>query len=140
MSLHVGIKAGQQDFDIFVDRITSAYGKRDASNLIENTARAGKKIFVNEKTKDWLSRTGVQFPALAANPVYNEYTKIRVKTLDPNAILNDQNNRSNENKEQAISITTAKKPCDISPKDDIAQGRNATSQSEGVNTLKNRAR
>lgn len=81
MSLHVGIKAGQENFSLFIDRITSAYGKESASNLIANTARAGMKIFVNEKTQDWLLRTGVQFPEPATSPVYNEYTRKRVENL-----------------------------------------------------------
>lgn len=121
MSLHVGIQAGQKDFELFVDRITSAYGKRSASNLIANTARAGKKIFVNEKTKDWLSRTGVQFPALAANPVYNEYTKNRTETLDPSAILAARND----------STLSPKSKHSYSPKDDLREAREALRRNRG---------
>lgn len=101
MSLHLGIEVGQKSYELFVDRITSVYGKHSASNLIANTARAGKKIYVNEKTQDWLLRTGVQFPALATNPVYNEYTKQRSLTLDPSSFEVDQTR--NQNTELAVS-------------------------------------
>lgn len=121
MSLHCGISAGQKDFEIFVDRITSAYGKRSASNLIENTARAGKKIFVNEKTQDWLFRTGVQFPALEANPVYNEYTKNRTETLDPSAILAARDD----------STFSPKTKHSYSPKDDLREAREALRRNRG---------
>ena len=81
MSLHARIEQGQKELEIFVDRITSVYGKRDASNLIRNTAKLGKAIYINEKTRDWLLRTGVQFPEPSTNPVYNEYTKNRTESL-----------------------------------------------------------
>lgn len=121
MSLHLGIETGQKSYELFVDRITSVYGKNSASNLIANTACAGKKLFVNEKTKDWLLRTGVQFPALAANPVYNEYTKNRTETLDPSAILAARND----------STFSPKPKHSYSPKDDLREAREALRRNRG---------
>lgn len=121
MSLHARIEQGQKELEIFVDRISSVYGKRDASNLIKNTAKLGKAIYVNEKTKDWLLRTGVQFPEPSTNPVYNEYTKNRTETLDPSAILAARND----------STFSPKSKHSYSPKDDLREAREALRRNRG---------
>ena len=50
-----------------IDEIASVYGKEHLAFLIENTEAAGKKIFVNERTGDWVSRTGLPLPERTFN-------------------------------------------------------------------------
>ena len=82
IALHLGRPKGQKNFELLVDEVSSVYGKENASFFIGNSARAGAKLYVNEKTKDWLSRAGVQFPELATSPVYNEYTLERIESQE----------------------------------------------------------
>ena len=66
VALHVEKSRGQRTHEIVVDEVASVYGKENLSYFLENTAKAGRSIYVNEKTKSWLVRTGVPFPALGA--------------------------------------------------------------------------
>ena len=80
IALHVARERGQRAYEIVVDEIASVYGKENLDYLIENTARAGKNIYVNENTKSWFVRTGVPFPALETSSVINEYTLERIES------------------------------------------------------------
>lgn len=82
IALHIEKERGQRAHEIFVDEITSAYGKNNLSFFLKNTASAGLNIYVNEKTRSWLVRTGVQFPALEASSIINEYTLERIETQE----------------------------------------------------------
>ena len=50
-----------------VNDIGSIYGKNNLAYLVENTINAGKEIYVNSRTGDWILRTGVPFPEQIAN-------------------------------------------------------------------------
>lgn len=52
---------------VMVNEIASMYGKRNLSYLVENTLAAGRKVYVNERTSDWLQHAGVPFPERTAN-------------------------------------------------------------------------
>lgn len=82
IALHLGRPKGQKNFELLVDEVSSVYGKENASFFIGNSARAGAKLYVNEKTKGWSSRAGVQFPELATSLVYNEYTLERIESQE----------------------------------------------------------
>lgn len=45
-----------------LDEISSVYGKRNLARLIEMTDRAGLKFYANERTGEWIRRTGLQLP------------------------------------------------------------------------------
>lgn len=91
IALHIEKERGQRAHEIFVDEITSVYGKNNLSFFLKNTASAGLNIYVNERTRSWLVRTGVQFPALEVSSIINEYTLERI-----------------ESQEQFDSVTTSK--------------------------------
>lgn len=57
-----------------VNEIASIYGKRDLEYLIENTDALGKAVFLNERTGDWIRRTGLPLPERIANRLHNDYT------------------------------------------------------------------
>lgn len=80
VALHLDRPKGQRGFEVLVDEVSSVYGKENAAFFISNSARAGAKLYVNEKTRGWSSRAGVRFPELAASLVYNEYTSERIET------------------------------------------------------------
>ena len=48
--------------NLVINEISSVYGKRNLSFLIENTYLAGLNIYTNERTGEWLQRTGLQLP------------------------------------------------------------------------------
>lgn len=82
IALHIEKERGQRAHEIFVDEITSVYGKNNLSFFLKNTANAGLRIFVNERTRSWLVRTGVQFPTLEASSIINEYTLERIESQE----------------------------------------------------------
>ncbi len=55
-----------------LNEIASIYGKKNLAYLIENTFAAGKKIFVNERTGNWLQLAGLPLPELVTNYLSNE--------------------------------------------------------------------
>ena len=82
IALHIEKERGQRAHEILVDEITSVYGKDNLSFFLKNTANAGLRIFVNERTRSWLVRTGVQFPTLEASSIINEYTLERIESQE----------------------------------------------------------
>lgn len=60
IALQLDKELGQKDFVIDVNEIASVYGKKNLQFFIENTYRAGLEIYPNERTADWLLRTGLQ--------------------------------------------------------------------------------
>lgn len=82
MPVHIQKEMGDVGHRVRVDDIASVYGKRNLQYLIANTASAEKTLYVNERTKGWASRAGLQLPPLAPNHFINEYTRGRVTDLD----------------------------------------------------------
>lgn len=54
-----------------VNEVASLYGKEQLAYMLENTVAAGKRVYVNEKTGDWVSRAGVPFPERTFNHLQN---------------------------------------------------------------------
>lgn len=55
-----------------LNEIASIYGKKNLAYLIENTFAAGKNVYVNERTGNWLQLAGLPLPELVANYLSNE--------------------------------------------------------------------
>lgn len=80
--LHLEKAVGDVGREITVNDVASVYGKRNVEYLINNTAKLGKELWVNERTKGWTSRAGLQLPPLASSQFMSEYTLLRVESLD----------------------------------------------------------
>ena len=78
--IHVAKSVNVIGHELIVDDVASIYGKRNLEYMIRNTAALGLRLWVNEKTKDWTSRTGLQLPPLASSLYVNEYTLSRIMT------------------------------------------------------------
>lgn len=59
---------------IILNEIASVYGKRNLAYLVENTDALDKQVFLNERTGDWIRRTGLPLPERIANRLQVEYT------------------------------------------------------------------
>ena len=73
VAMHLGVERQRVE----IDEIASVYGKRNLAYLIENTASLGKGIYANERTGDWILRTGLQLPEQIANRLRHQYTPAR---------------------------------------------------------------
>lgn len=82
VALHIEKSRGAYMHEIVIDEVASVYGKENIGFFLENTANAGRAIYVNERTQSWLLLTGVPFPPLATSPVYNEYTLERIESQE----------------------------------------------------------
>ena len=82
VALHIEKSRGAFMHEIVIDEVASVYGKENIGFFLENTANAGRAIYVNEKTRSWLLLTGVPFPPLATSSVYNEYTLERIESQE----------------------------------------------------------
>ena len=69
VALHLNTEVGQKNFEITLDEIATVYGKENVDYFVENVFNLNKTIILNEKTRDWLLRTGVSFPQPLANLV-----------------------------------------------------------------------
>lgn len=78
--VHVAKEVGDIGHELVVDVVASIYRKRNLEYMISNTAKAGLKLFVNEKTKGWASRSGLQLPPLAPSHFISEYTLAPVRS------------------------------------------------------------
>lgn len=72
--VHVAKEVGDIGHELVVDDVASIYGKSNLEYLISNTAKAGLRLFVNERTKGCASRSGLQLPPLAPSRFISEYT------------------------------------------------------------------
>ena len=54
-----------------VNKITSIYGKKNFENFINRTYEAGKNIYVNDKTKEFVDTQGLQLPNCITNSLYS---------------------------------------------------------------------
>lgn len=75
VAVHLGLRKDV----VTVDEITSMYGKREIAFLVENTYEAKKRVFVNERTGEWISRTGVPFPERIQQRLQNQLYQQRAK-------------------------------------------------------------
>ena len=50
--------------------------------LVENTAKLGKTIGANERTKGWMLRAGLRLPLLTSSRFIHGHTRTEVKNLD----------------------------------------------------------
>lgn len=82
VALHIEKSRGAYMHEIVIDEVASVYGKENIGFFLENTANAGRAIYVNERTQSWLLLTGVPFPPLATSSVYNEYTLERIESQE----------------------------------------------------------
>ena len=57
---------------IQINEISSIYGKKNLAYLIENTFAAGKNIYVNERTGNWLQHSGLPLPERIVNHLSDE--------------------------------------------------------------------
>lgn len=60
-----------------INEISSIYGKRNLSYLIENTYAAGKNIYVNERTGEWLQHSGLPLPERIVNHLSKEIIALK---------------------------------------------------------------
>lgn len=65
-----------------LNEIASIYGKKNLAYLIENTFAAGKKIYVNERTGNWLQLAGLPLPELVANYLSNEIIALNSEPIN----------------------------------------------------------
>lgn len=82
VAMHLGIERQRVE----INEIASVYGKKNLAYLIENTVNLGKGVYANEKTGDWILRTGLQLPEQIANRLCYQYTPSRAseqRALDP---------------------------------------------------------
>lgn len=56
-----------------VNEVASTYGKRNLAYLIENTVNLDKKIYTNDRTGDWILRTGLPLPERIASRLQDDY-------------------------------------------------------------------
>lgn len=56
-----------------VNEVASTYGKRNLAYLIENTVNLDKKIYTNDRTGDWILRTGLPLPERIASHLQDDY-------------------------------------------------------------------
>lgn len=76
----VARRADPARYELVVDDVESARWKGDLEFLIADAARAGLTLWVNERTKDWTSCTGLRLPQLASGRFRDEYTFGQVRT------------------------------------------------------------
>lgn len=87
VAMHLGIMRQQVE----IDEVASAYGKENLAYLIANTEKLGRRIFPNERTGDWILRTGLQLPEQIANRLQNHYSgkpAVGQRETQPNQRLN----------------------------------------------------
>ena len=65
-----------------LNEISSIYGKKNLAYLIENTFAAGKSIYVNERTGNWLQLAGLPLPELVANYLSNEIIALNGESIN----------------------------------------------------------
>ena len=56
----VTISLNKTNAKIKVNEVTSVYDKKEFQNFIDRTINHNKKIYINEKTEQWLLRNGLQ--------------------------------------------------------------------------------
>ena len=78
--IHVSKEVGDVGHELVVDDVASVYGKRNLEYIIGNTASLGLTLWVNERTKGWTSRAGLQLPPLASSLLRSEYTTELITT------------------------------------------------------------
>lgn len=83
----IAIHLGLSYQGVEVDEVSSAYGKRSLAYLIENTYDLGKKIYPNQRTGDWILRSGLQLPEQIANRLCINYSTI---TTEPTGVFFDR--------------------------------------------------
>lgn len=67
---------------IQINEISSIYGKKNLAYLIENTFAAGKNIYVNERTGNWLQHSGLPLPERIVNHLSNEIIALNSELIN----------------------------------------------------------
>lgn len=90
-----------------VNQITSIYGKKNFENFINRTYEAGKNIYVNDKTKEFVDTQGLQLPNCITNSLYaNNIGVINISQALNNNQIKQSDNAVEKKQDKSIFIET----------------------------------